>query len=106
MTRLVGLTTLALGFTLAAGAAFAADAVHAYGDGIDERCGRAKIVSAPYKEQICYAGAHGYAACRWVNREYVVRIPAECDKPVALEDAHKIYRRTPHAAPRGLAVKG
>ena len=64
-----------------------------------------QIVRQPYREQICYGGAHGYAACRWVDREYVVRIPQECPHDDAIDEAWPLPQRPAHGA-RGLAAKG
>lgn len=104
MTRLAGRLTFAVALSLAAvSAAQAADrAAASYGD----RCGPSELVTAPYKEQICYAGEHGYAACRWVHREYSVRVPAECPRIEGVDDAYRIHRPMPGHERRGIVAKG
>jgi hypothetical protein len=97
---------------LGAGAAFAADTTDggygpAYGRGPVDPCREpVRSVKAHYEEQICYAGAHGYAACRWVSRVYVARIPRDCGRSRTVEDAWPIPQRSPAHAERGLSTKG
>lgn len=104
MTRIAGRLTFAFALSLAAvSAAQAADpAAASYRD----RCGPTELVVAPYKEQICYAGEHGYAACRWVRREYSVRVPAECPRFEGVEDAYRIHRPIMGHERRGIVAKG
>ncbi|MFD1702838.1 hypothetical protein ACFSCV_07455 [Methylopila henanensis] len=96
MSRLAGRMMIAIVLQLIVTGGAKAGSLHE-GD-----CAPAQIVTAPYKEQICYAGAHGYAACRWVKREYAVRVPAECVRPGEIEDAYKIRWRDR----TGVAAKG
>lgn len=107
MTRFAGRLSFAFALSLAACAtAEAADASASMSPFYGDRCGPAELVSAPYKEQICYGGAHGYAACRWVRREYTVRVPAECARVEGVEDAYRLHRRPISGERRGLVAKG
>lgn len=107
MTRIAGRLTFAFALSLAAcAAAQAADPAAASYGSYGDRCGPSELVVAPYKEQICYGGEHGYAACRWVKREYSVRVPAECPRIEGVEDAYRIHRNMPGHERRGIVAKG
>ncbi|GLK76201.1 hypothetical protein GCM10008171_14550 [Methylopila jiangsuensis] len=96
MTRLAGrlMFALALQLLVTGGAAQA-------GHEAARRCEPVRVFKTPYKEQVCYAGDYGYAACRWIKRTYVVRVPSECVRPVLYEDAERISPRG-----RALSTKG
>ncbi|MFD1333440.1 hypothetical protein ACFQ4O_15680 [Methylopila musalis] len=96
MTRLAGrlMFALVLQLIVAGGAAHA-------GHETARRCEPPRVFKTPYKEQVCYAGDYGYAACRWIKRTYVVRTPGECVRPVLYDDAERISPRA-----RSLSTKG
>jgi len=41
-------------------------------------CAPAETVSSEFSEQVCYRGANGYEACRWLPRTHIVDLPETC----------------------------
>lgn len=72
----------------ATSSAVAAQPIFGAGDRV--ACSPARTAVARYQEQVCFMERAGYTACRWIDREHVVRMPGTC---VAAADDVIRFRR-------------
>jgi hypothetical protein len=61
---------------LSAGGAHAAERI--VGSRTVADCAPAETVTSEFAEQVCYRGAGGYEACRWLPRTHIVDLPETC----------------------------